>query len=64
MPVLLDIAEVDEALARANEVPLADRGELWTSIVDALLDRRTQLAGADANLSRIAHERHTLSTTR
>ena len=38
MPVLLSIDEVDDALTRANAVPEHDRGELWQSIVDALLE--------------------------
>jgi hypothetical protein len=50
MPVLLSIDEVDAALARANKVPEDERTELWASIVDALLDRRTSLATVDANL--------------
>jgi hypothetical protein len=50
VPVLLDIAEVDEALARANRVPEDERGELWQSIVDALLDRRVSLATVEENL--------------
>lgn len=50
MPVLLSIDEVDAALARANKVPEDERTELWASIVDALLDRRTALAGVEANL--------------
>ena len=50
MPVLLDIHEVDEALTRANRIPEDERGELWQSIVDALLDRRTALAGVEANM--------------
>ena len=54
MPVLLSIHEVDDALTRANNVPEHDRGELWASIVDALLDRRVALANVDANLREIA----------
>ena len=54
MPVLLDIREVDDALTRANRIPEDERGELWASIVDALLDRRTALANVDANLREIA----------
>ena len=50
MPVLLDIHEVDDALTRANRIPEDERGELWQSIVDALLDRRTSLATVEANL--------------
>ena len=50
VPVLLDIREVDDALTRANRVPEEDRGELWASIVDALLDRRVALATVDKNL--------------
>ena len=54
MPVLLDIREVDEALARANRIPEDERGEMWAQIVDALLDRRVALATVDANLREIA----------
>jgi len=54
VPVLLDIREVDEALARANRIPEDERGEMWAEIVDALLDRRTALATVDANLREIA----------
>ena len=54
MPVLLDIHEVDDALTRANRIPEDERGELWQSIVDALLDRRVALANVDANLREIA----------
>jgi len=50
VPVLLDIHEVDDALTRANRIPEDERGELWQSIVDALLDRRTSLATVEANL--------------
>ena len=50
MPVLAGIDEVDEALNRAMRIPEDERGELWQSIVDALLDRRTALATVDANL--------------
>ena len=50
VPVLLTITEVDDALARANAVPEDERTDLWASIVDALLDRRTDLAGVEANL--------------
>ena len=57
MPVLLDIREVDDALTRANRVPEDDRTELWASIVDALLDRRVALAGADASLEAIKRDR-------
>ena len=54
MPVLLDIHEVDDALTRAMRIPEDERGELWQSIVDALLDRRTSLATVEANLREIA----------
>ncbi len=50
VPVLLDIREVDDALTRANRIPEDERGELWASIVDALLDRRTALATVEENL--------------
>ena len=50
VPVLLDIREVDDALTRANRIPEDERGELWQSIVDALLDRRVALATVDKNL--------------
>ena len=50
MPVLLSIDEVDEALTRAHRIPEDERTELWASIVDALLDRRTSLATVEANL--------------
>lgn len=50
MPVLLSIDEVDDALARARGIPEGERGELWQSIVDALLDRRVALAGVEENL--------------
>ena len=53
MPVLLDIHEVDDALARARRIPEDERGELWQSIVDALLDRRTALAGVEENMRTI-----------
>jgi hypothetical protein len=50
MPVLLSIHEVDDALARAMRFPEDERGDMWHEIVDALLDRRTALAGVEANL--------------
>ena len=50
VPVLLNIHEVDDALTRANRIPEDERGEMWAEIVDALLDRRTALAGVEANL--------------
>ena len=50
MPVLLSIDEVDAALTRAHHIPEDERTELWKSIVDALLDRRTSLATVEANL--------------
>lgn len=50
MPVLLSIAEVDDALTRANRIPDEDRGEMWQAIVDELLDRRVALANVEENL--------------
>ena len=50
MPVLLSIDEVDEALARARMIPEAERTEVWSSSVDALLDRRAELARVEASL--------------
>ena len=59
MPVLLSIDEVDEALTRAHRIPEDERGELWQSIVDALLDRRVALATVEENLREICTLRAT-----
>lgn len=45
MPELVTIDEVDAALTRARAIPDAERTEIWHVIVDALLERRTELAG-------------------
>jgi hypothetical protein len=53
MPLLMTVAEVDDALGRAHAIPLDDRGELWQLIVDELLDRRVALAGVEENVRTI-----------
>lgn len=45
MPELVTIEEIDQALARARAVPEDERNEMWHVIVDALLERRNELAG-------------------
>ena len=57
MPVLLSIDEVDEALKRARAIPEAERTEVWSSIVDALLDRRAELARVEARLGDLRRAR-------
>lgn len=44
MPELDTIPEIDAALERAHNVPTDERTELWSIIVDALLERRSELA--------------------
>ena len=39
----ITLADVDEALAHANRIPLDDRGPLWQAFVDRLLDDRNRL---------------------
>lgn len=39
----ITLEELDEALAHANRVPLAERGPLWQAFVDRLLDDRNRL---------------------
>lgn len=58
MSVLLSIDEVDSLLSDAHEVPHTERGEPWHAYVNALLERRTAIETADANLTRILQERH------
>ena len=41
MPTL---AEIDEALGHANSVPLDERGTMWMSFVDRLLEERNQVS--------------------
>jgi hypothetical protein len=57
MPVLLSIDEVDSRLADAHEVPAEERGDPWHAYVNALLERRTAIETAEANLTRILQER-------
>lgn len=53
MPLLLTVAEVDDALGRAHKIPVDERGELWQLIVDELLDRRVALANVEENVRTI-----------
>jgi hypothetical protein len=53
VPLLMTVAEVDVLLANAHEVPTDERGDVWQSYVDALLDRRVALASVEENLRTI-----------
>jgi acyl-CoA reductase-like NAD-dependent aldehyde dehydrogenase len=53
MPLLMTVAEVDDALKRARKIPEAERGELWQLIVDELLERRVALATVEENVRTI-----------
>jgi len=43
MAEAITLEDVDEALRHANRIPAADRGPLWQSFVDRLLDDRNRL---------------------
>lgn len=37
------LAEIDEALAHAQRVPIEDRGAAWYAYVDRLLEQRAEV---------------------
>jgi hypothetical protein len=43
MAEAITLAEIDEALAHANRIPLDERGPLWQAFVDRLLNDRLRL---------------------
>jgi acyl-CoA reductase-like NAD-dependent aldehyde dehydrogenase len=53
VPLLMTVAEVDDALGRARAIPEAERGEIWQAIVDELLERRVALATVEENVRTI-----------
>jgi hypothetical protein len=53
VPLLMTVAEVDDALTRANRIPEDERGDLWAEVVDKLLERRVALASVEENLRTI-----------
>jgi hypothetical protein len=53
VPLLMTVAEVDDALTRANRIPEDERGDLWAEVVDKLLERRVALANVEENLRTI-----------